>query len=171
MLAASAGNVVLRDDLLDEHSSDESLTRAISILRKGLKKVTDDKQKYIETIPKREKQSDEDSEKDKENQQKAIKNLNTSNLRMQEMMKKVGKAVSKRVKTAPNQLLLGNGNISILTEADTKYDFYLDLQEEIINSGVNTCEKNFVVYPRLEVYKLIYKWVGMEKFLYPAAKK
>ena len=124
----------------------------------------------LETIPKREKSSDEDSEKDKENQQKAIKNLNTSNLRMQEMMKKVGKAVSKRVKTAPNQLLLGNGNISILTEADTKYDFYLDLQEEIINSGVNTCEKNFVVYPRLEVYKLIYKWVGMEKFLYPAKK-
>ena len=81
----------------------------------------------LETIPKREKSSDEDSEKDKENQQKAIKNLNTSNLRMQEMMKKVGKAVSKRVKTAPNQLLLGNGNISILTEADTKYDFYLDL--------------------------------------------
>ena len=93
----------------------------------------------LETIPKREKSSDEDSEKDKENQQKAIKNLNTSNLRMQEMMKKVGKAVSKRVKTSPNQLLLGNGNISILTEADTKYDFYLDLQEEIINSGVNTC--------------------------------
>ncbi len=52
-LAKSAGQVVLRNDLLDEHGSDEGITRAISILRKSLKKVGCDKTKYIETIPKR----------------------------------------------------------------------------------------------------------------------
>lgn len=52
-LAESAGQVVLRNDLLDEHGSDEGITRAISILRKSLKKVGCDKTKYIETIPKR----------------------------------------------------------------------------------------------------------------------
>lgn len=52
-LAECAGQVVLRNDLLDEHGSDEGITRAISILRKALKKVGCDKTKYIETIPKR----------------------------------------------------------------------------------------------------------------------
>ncbi len=51
-LAESAGQVVLREDMLDEHGSDEGLTRAISILRKGYKKVGTD-EKFIETIPKR----------------------------------------------------------------------------------------------------------------------
>lgn len=52
LLAESAGNVVLREDMLDEHGSDEGITRAISVLRKSLKKVGVDTQ-YIETIPKR----------------------------------------------------------------------------------------------------------------------
>jgi len=51
-LAESAGNVVLRDHMLDEHGSDEGITRAISVLRKALKAVGADSQ-YIETIPKR----------------------------------------------------------------------------------------------------------------------
>ena len=52
-LAKYAGEVVLRSDLLDEHGSDEGVTRAISILRKALKEVGCDEKKYIETIPKR----------------------------------------------------------------------------------------------------------------------
>lgn len=51
-LAESAGQVVLREDMLDEHGSDEGLTRAISILRKAYKNVGND-DKFIETIPKR----------------------------------------------------------------------------------------------------------------------
>ena len=52
LLVNSAGAVVLREDMLDEHGSDEGVTRAISILRKALKKVGEDI-KYIETIPKK----------------------------------------------------------------------------------------------------------------------
>lgn len=51
-LAESAGQVVLRESMLDEHGSDEGITRAISILRKSFKRVGNDI-KYIETIPKR----------------------------------------------------------------------------------------------------------------------
>nr|MBX2849445.1 winged helix-turn-helix domain-containing protein [Acidiferrobacterales bacterium] len=52
LLAQGNGQVVLREDMLDEHSSDEGVTRAVSILRKTLKKVGSEKD-YIETIPKR----------------------------------------------------------------------------------------------------------------------
>ncbi len=52
LLAESAGEVVLREDMLDEHGSDEGITRAISMLRKAYKKVGGDS-KFIETIPKR----------------------------------------------------------------------------------------------------------------------
>lgn len=51
-LAESAGQVVLREDMLDEYGSDEGITRAISILRKAYKKVGSEN-KFIETIPKR----------------------------------------------------------------------------------------------------------------------
>ncbi len=56
-LAARPGETVLRDELLSEvwyghDASDESLTRAISLLRKTLK-ILDPKTAYIETIPKR----------------------------------------------------------------------------------------------------------------------
>ncbi len=51
-LSDAAGEVVLREDMLDEHGSDEGVTRAVSILRKSFKVVADDR-KVIETIPKR----------------------------------------------------------------------------------------------------------------------
>jgi DNA-binding winged helix-turn-helix (wHTH) protein len=56
-LAARPGETVLRDELLSEvwyghDASDESLTRAISLLRKTLK-ILDPETAYIETIPKR----------------------------------------------------------------------------------------------------------------------
>ena len=51
-LAHSSGEVVLREQMLDEYGSDEGLTRAISILRKSFKKIGVEK-KVIETIPKR----------------------------------------------------------------------------------------------------------------------
>ena len=51
-LADSSGDVVLREQMLDEYGSDEGITRAISILRKSFKKVSGDV-KFIETIPKR----------------------------------------------------------------------------------------------------------------------
>jgi len=51
-LCESAGQVVLREDMLDEHGSDEGITRAVSILRKSFKSVGNDN-KFIETIPKR----------------------------------------------------------------------------------------------------------------------
>ncbi len=51
-LAENSGQVVLREKMLDEYGSDEGITRAISILRKTLKRVGEDQQ-YIETIPKR----------------------------------------------------------------------------------------------------------------------
>ena len=57
--------------------------------------------------------------------------LKTSNLRILEAVKKMKKSEQKRIKVEPVQLLRGNGNISILRENDTKYNFYLDLQEEI----------------------------------------
>lgn len=51
-LAAGKGQVVLREQMLDKHGSDEGITRAISILRKTFKKISSDQQ-YIETIPKK----------------------------------------------------------------------------------------------------------------------
>jgi len=51
-LAESAGNVVPREDMLDEYGSDEGITRAVSILRKAYKQIGNDKP-FIETIPKR----------------------------------------------------------------------------------------------------------------------
>lgn len=51
-LSESAGQVVLREHMLDEYGSDEGITRGISILRKMFKSVGSEK-KYIETIPKR----------------------------------------------------------------------------------------------------------------------
>jgi TolB-like protein/Tfp pilus assembly protein PilF len=51
-LAESAGQVVLREQMMDEYGSDEGITRGISILRKAFKNVGSET-KYIETIPKR----------------------------------------------------------------------------------------------------------------------
>ncbi|GAA6139856.1 hypothetical protein NBRC116583_36030 [Arenicella sp. 4NH20-0111] len=51
-LMDASGQVVLRESMLDEHGSDEGITRAISILRKSFKQVGEDI-KYIETIPKK----------------------------------------------------------------------------------------------------------------------
>jgi len=57
ILAEQPGDVIMRDDLINriwdvDHGGDESLTRAISVLRKTLRDAgaEDD---YIETIPKR----------------------------------------------------------------------------------------------------------------------
>ncbi|MEO0421871.1 MAG: winged helix-turn-helix domain-containing protein [Pseudomonadota bacterium] len=57
LLAGHAGEVVGRDTLIDqvwglEHSGDESLTRAISLIRKTIRDAGES-QEYIETIPKR----------------------------------------------------------------------------------------------------------------------
>ena len=56
-LAVRSGETVLREELLTEiwsahDASDESLTRAISILRKVFRKL-DPETAYVETIPKR----------------------------------------------------------------------------------------------------------------------
>ena len=56
-LAAQPGEVLSREDLIDriwkiEHGADESLTRAISQIRKTIREADEDSE-YIETIPKR----------------------------------------------------------------------------------------------------------------------
>ena len=57
LLAENAGDVVLRETIIDqlwglEHGADESVTRSISVLRKTFREAGDDAV-YIETVPKR----------------------------------------------------------------------------------------------------------------------
>lgn len=57
LLAARAGDVVTRESIIEEvwgteHFGDESLTRAVSIIRKGIREAGET-QEYVETIPRR----------------------------------------------------------------------------------------------------------------------
>lgn len=63
------------------------------------------------------------------------------------------------------------GSISILKVSDTTLEFYDDLKEELVNSGMDNVGKIFIHYPRLDLCKMIFKVSNMESVFTEEKKK
>lgn len=88
--------------------------------------------------------------------------MNTSNKKIAELSILKTENDATRINLMVSTKMAGLGAASVLTKQDSQYEFFDELKEEILKKKCDKIDKRFYHYPKLEMYKLIFKLTSME---------